>query len=366
MKMKCQGSNPWGLHMMQFLYDLNDNFIPDVNGAVVDIVSNLLISTKSIRYGAKPSVEGQYRIRQIVRLYIGAGKSIPVLVPWGSIKADFSSKLDIAEVTALSSLSNLNERVKKYYGPGLDINIRIEDLSGEELFKFENGYNKSLSDKYSSDLETLINMMDGLTARRESKMADKEAMFATYAQANTKSILAYLIESKDLIKTDSTKCTTLQSYRNLKANGWKGIISHEQREHYLGCYRELYHDEDENSLLRRLALYFGGSLTRFQLGMTGANPEWGSDYLQISFTPPIKGLPEGYNDNYLYYRTVPMNQCRTHHAPWRVKGYFLISEDDEMKAKICTFSTVPENLEESSIIIESDDTHVEISASYLI
>lgn len=239
MKLRCQGDNPFASHMMQYLYGLNESFVPEIDGATLDIITNLLISTKNIRYGAKPSIEGQYRIRQIIKACVSMGKPIPVLVPWGSIKADFSPRLDIAEVIALSTLSDLNKRIKKYYSPGLDINIRIEDWSGVDLFQLEPTFSKENSWAYCDDLELLINMIGGMNPKRESKMANKDG-FNARANANSASVLAYLIESKDLIKTNPTECVSLQSYKNLRANGWRGIISDAQREHYLRCYRGLY------------------------------------------------------------------------------------------------------------------------------
>lgn len=363
--MKCQGDNPFASNMMQYLYGLNEKFVPEIDGATLDIITNLLISTKNIRYGAKPSIEGQYRIRQIIKACVGIGKPIPVLVPWGSIKADFSARLDIAEVVALSTLADLNRRIKNYYSPGLDINIRIEDWSGVDLFKLEPAFSKENSWSYCDDLEALIHMIGGMNLKRESKMVNV-GEFYQRANANTASILAYLIESKDLIKTDPSKCLALQSYKNLKANGWRGIISDAQREHYLRCYRGLYDGWDDETMLKRLALYFGGSLTRFQLEMTGANHEWGRDYIQIVFVPPVKGSPEGYNDNYLYYRTIPMNQCRTHHAPWRAKGYFLIEDSGDMVAKLTTFNSQPEGLETGYLSLEEDDRQILIQADYLV
>lgn len=363
MQMKCQSSNPWGSSIMQYLYGLNDNFIPSENGATVDIISNLLIGTKNTRYGTKPSIEGQYRIRQVIKQNVEAGKPIPVLVPWGSIKADFSKRLDIAEVHALSTLSELNKRVKLYYTPGLDINIRIEDWSGVDLFKLESGFNVDDSWSYCDDLENLINMMGNLNAKRESKMKRKDEFYAC-AAANTNAILPYLIESAELIKTNPEKCVDLISYKNLKANGWRGIISDAQREHYLHCYRKLYDGED--FMLRRLSLYFGGSLARFQLGMTGANHEWGKNYIQIVFVPPVKGAPEGYNDNYLYYRTIPMNQCRTHAAPWRAKGYFQIGDDEVPIAKLTTFKNQPEGLQHDTIIFEEGDKRVVVNSDFVV
>lgn len=365
MQVKCLSNNPWGLHMMQYLYDLSSSFIPEYNGATVDIITNLLFATKNTRYGPKPSVEGQYFIKSIVKQAVAANKPVPILVPWGSIKADFSSKLDIAELHALTTLSELNTRVQQYYSPGLDINIRIEDLSGVSLFQLEEGFSKFNSWEYCKDLEILINMIGNLNVKRESKMESCDK-FEVRSDANTNLILTYLKESKDLIKADPLACTTLQSYKNLKANGWKGIISEEQREHYFHCYRSIYQDKDEEFMYKRLALYFGGSLARFQLQMTGANYEWASNYIQIVFVPPVKGAPEGYNDNYLYYRTISMNQCRTHHAPWRAKGYFLMDENRGMTAKLCTFSNPPEGLEHGELILEDGDLSITVTADYLV
>lgn len=364
MKVICPVNNPWGYQIMQHLYDLNSGFVPETNGHKVDLVVNLLFATKNIRYGPKPTVEGQYRIKQIVKQAVSLNKPVPVLVPWGSIKADFSSGLDIAEVRALLTLSELDKRVRQYYPPGLDINIRIEDLSGVNLFQLEEGFSRFNSWQYCDSLEVLINMMGNLNAKRESNMPSKDD-FGMRSTLNTQAILTYLKESKDLIKTNPIECVNLTSYKNLKANGWKGIISHEQRDHYFQCYRSLYQNQSEEFMYKRLALYFGGSLARFQLGMTGANSEWGSNYVQIVFVPPVKGAPEGYNDNYLYYRTIPMNQCRTHQAPWRAKGYFII-EEDSVTAKLSTFSNPPEGLQSGELIFEENGVSITVKTDFLV
>lgn len=99
-----------------------------------------------------------------------------------------------------------------------------------DLFKLEPTFSKENSWSYCDDLEALIHMMGEMNPKRESKMVNV-GEFYQRANANTASILAYLIESKDLIKTDPSKCLALQSYKNLKANGWRGIISDAQREH---------------------------------------------------------------------------------------------------------------------------------------
>ena len=65
------------------------------NSTLVDILTDVLYNTKNIRYGAIPSVEYQVVLRDVLRKYTQNDLPIPVLVPWGSIKADFSAQVDI-------------------------------------------------------------------------------------------------------------------------------------------------------------------------------------------------------------------------------------------------------------------------------
>jgi hypothetical protein len=117
---------------------------------------------------------------------------------------------------------------------------------------------------------------------------------------------------------------TLDSYKTLKELGWKGTISKVQREFYYESYRRNYPDSTTAKNQQRLALYMAESLARYQLNMSGKQEYWPS-FIQITFVQPIKGLPEGYHNNCVYYRTIPLSQGRTHICPWRAKGYLKIT-----------------------------------------
>ena len=41
MRMKCQGDNPFASNMMQYLYGLNEKFVPEIDGATLDMVPSL-------------------------------------------------------------------------------------------------------------------------------------------------------------------------------------------------------------------------------------------------------------------------------------------------------------------------------------
>lgn len=361
MQARIQDNNPFSDLILEHFTFTNPKIEINDKKILIDRIASLLINTKNVRLGPVPSIEAQYRMRRIIDSCFRNDMPIPILIPWGSVKSDFSAELDICELHAMSTIVELNKAVKEVYPLGLDVNVRIEDWSGVELFKLEEGFDKSKSWTYSQSMATLAEMC-GFNPKRESEMFGREN-FYDRANKNSEAVFNYLKESGAIHHHNPVN---LESFKKLKELGWRGIISKEQREHYLSCYRNLYQDWDEDRLLQRLSLYFGGSLARFQLGMTGTDPLWGGDFIQISFVPPIKGLPEGYNDNYLYYRTIPMNNCRSHAPAWRARGYLLIGEDNSIKSKLTTFNNIPDNLETSRVILEEGLLNVSIRADYLL
>ena len=292
-----------------------------------EILTNIIVGTKDVRYGPIPIPEFLVTTRKAISYAIANDMAIPILVPWGSIKANFSSTLDIGEVSALRGLIELNLTVKRFYKKGLEIVIRVEDLSGYTLFSLEGDQNliNQAIDKYSADLSKLVTILSpdkSLRTSLETSMENANKFQERFAE-NSIVIENYLQATKAMILYAPDQVTITPEYRRLQELGWKGTISFEQREHYISTYKKVYQDWNEDKHIKRLAMYLGGSLTRHQLKMTGV-PEYWKHFILLSFTPPIKGLPEGYNANYIYYRTLPASQARTHISPWRGKSYFKI------------------------------------------
>lgn len=337
---------------------------------LIDILSQILIGTKEVRYGCLPSPEHQVVLRQVIREAVEQNRAIPILVPWGSIKSNFSAMLDIAEISAIQQLIQLANVVSEYYIPGVEMVIRVEDTSGYTLFEME-GDQEMIHrniDHYSADMKTLVKILcpsGNIRVQLESSMILSDSFNQCFSD-NVRLMEEYLTQSRLMIQFSPDKVTELPSYKALKAAGWKGIISHEQRSYYLEAYKRLYQGWDEEKMIRRLSLYFAGAMTRHQLHMTGKQSYW-DKFIQLAFIPPIKGLPEGYNYNYVYYRTIPLSCGRTHISPWRAKGYLKIS-GNEVCYKLASFSDT-ETLEKlSPVVMEiTDEAHklsVFISADY--
>lgn len=369
MKTQLIGDNPYAELICKHMYRQFPQVIHN-SKTLLEILSDIFIGTKDNRYGSIPSPEFQVTMREAIKRAIDLGVPIPVLVPWGSIKSTFVDNIDIAELSAISQLNQLKLMVEQVYPIGLDMVVRIEDTSGLSLFQLEGNQEtvamgSELYSKSMQDMITIIGSDYKFRGVRESEMAETKR-FDSLSKEYSEYLNEYLHDSKNLIHVSPSKVLELASYKTLQKFGWQGIISPEQREYYLNSYKKNYQDWDEDRLLQRLSLYFGGSLARHNLNMTGKQDYWDNKFIQLAFVPPISGLPEGYNKNYIYYRAVPNSQCRTHMPPWRAKGYLKITRESINNKIVSWYDPIVQELETAKIKLESDTESVIIQTDYLV
>lgn len=292
-------------------------------------LTEALYANKDVRFGPMPDPEAVVTVRSITKHYIDASLPIPVLIPWGSIKAKFGETIDIAEISAINQLAALIERVRRIYAPGLDIVIRVEDTSGYHLYMIDLPKDLLLSGTrtYIEGLRKLVSIVDKTNSIQvvyESEMPGAKLFNSTVAR-NEPVFLKYIKTTDGMLVEAPSDVQDLIPYHELEEMGWKGVISTQQREHYYRTYSKIYGlDPAKNQL--RLASYMAEALTRKQLNMSGKKAEWDGGYIQVTFVPPVVGLPHGYDANYIYYRTIPENCGRTHMSPWRSKGYLKVQD----------------------------------------
>lgn len=372
MKIECNSENPYG-GLIKNYFNLNFPSLIQTNEfELVEMLSTIILGTKEVRYGPLPNPEHLVVIRNIIRKSIENQKPIPFLIPWGGVKPNFSFDLDIAEVCGLNQIKQLIEKIKIIYKPGVDIVIRVEDESAYTLFELEKSKEDIhfSVDSYSFNFCKLVRILfpeGDVRTSCETKM-ENASIFESKLRENLNLMEAYLWMTKDTIQfLDLKSIENFDTYKELKKIGWKGIISYEQRQHYLETYKKLYSDWDEKRLIKRLALYFAGSLTKSQLKMNGIQSYW-DKFIQLSFVSPIKGLPLGYDYHYIYYRTLPLSCARTHIPAWRAKGYFKIEENNEITPKLTTFNDkeIINNLNEATILFKGEKEEICIKTDYLI
>lgn len=363
-------SDPYSSLLTGFITRQFPSVVKQDSRELVETISTILLGTKEYRFGPLPSVESQVVIRRIIRKSIESESRIPILVPWGSIKGDFSSMVDIAELFAIKRLICINEEIKRFYYPGLDIVIRVEDKSGYSLFEMDALKENLIEsiDNYSDAMVKLVNMLSENTIQvvKETNMHNA-ASYEQHLRKNLKLMYNYILNTEDIVGDDPREAMETKEYKELVEAGWKGYISHEQRWHYYEAYIKLYNDENRINNIRRLSLYLAGSLTKKQLGMNGVKSSWNNEYIQITFVPPVKGLPEGFADHYIYYRTLPMSSARTHMSPWRSRGYLRIVGNDILP-KLTTFNDkeLIDELIPSVTTLQEMGTEVLVRTDYLL
>ncbi len=370
--MKILHNDPYGALLASYIIRHFPQVVQLKTPEVVDAITAILLGTKEYRYGPLPSPESQVTIRNVIRYAISNTIAIPILIPWGSTKTDFGSGVDVAEVMAIKRLIDINEEVKKVYPMGLEIVIRIEDLSGYTLFALdaEEDIIHDAIDKYSTSFEDLVYMLSQGTIKtiKETDM-ENASLYEGKLKEYSHLMYEYLVVSHDIIQNDIEEAIDTPQYKALVNAGWRGYVSYEQRWHYYTAYDKLYnHDGAQmpiQSYISRLALYLGGALAKHKLGLLGVQKHWYS-YIQLTFVAPIKGLPEGFADHYIYYRTLPLSAARTHICPWRSKGYLQI-KDGESVAKLTSWHDTDDlDLIPAFVTLVDGDKSVVVTTDYQI
>jgi hypothetical protein len=305
--------------------------------SLLEILSEILVGTKDLRVGPLPKPESLVEIRKVIKEAVDRNVPIPVLIPWGGTKPTLGELVDVAEVSALWQLVNLDSIVRMYHQPGLTVNIRIEDTGAYWLYRDLDEDWDSITgpiDNYSNSMVDLTRIVRGnsiIHPIKESSLMNTKDYF-NRSRLSSEVIFKYLSMSqafpKDAQYTDE--------YQELMSIGWTGDIPMEQREHYYSMYKKTNSDLSDMEYTRMLADYLGGSLSRHQLHGTAA-PKSPFGYIKFSFVPQIPGAPTSMFNNTLYYRTIPASEGRSHIAPWRAKGYLQIT-NNVVKAKITSWN----------------------------
>jgi hypothetical protein len=347
--------NPYQREISTFFSAEFPAITPTDSDAVLDLVTSAITTTAQTRYGPMPNPEGLVVIREAIRTAMENNKPIPVLVPWGSKKGPTDGSIDVAEVGALKQLYCLQRRVTGHYAPGIDVRLRIEDVSGYHLFGDEH---KPVIDRYTRDMTVLIRVLglDFVRAVPEHMLFSSGDFLALADEAFPK-MREYLVamEQGGIISDEIV--------RTLEKFGWRGSVQAQQRDFYRRRYQALYPGITEEQVMDKMASYFSGVMARNKLDGRGDDKDWGGKYVHLYFGLPVPGVPKAVTSRVVHYRTLPLRSAKSHLPPWRAKGYIKINGSN-VCPKISTWDNLPD-LTPCTVIIKNDDSlSVEVQSDY--
>lgn len=353
LKIKSITADPYASTIESFLSQCLPAFI-DSNEAMIDALTSAFLTTNQNRYGPMPPPETVVAIRDVLRYWTERDEPIAVLSPWGSRKAG-DGRIDVAEIMALRQLEALNNRVKKYYQPGVTINLGIEDLGGYYLWSNETNPWQESGEKYVRDMVDIVNIL-GMRSFIDPVPESELVVCGRFYEAADQffdPLKAYLLGK-----------SSIQSMGRLFELGWIGDLPNEMVDWYLNQYGTLYSDLDYLGRKEMLARYLAQSAARYKVGAKLRHPEWNRNFVQVNFPQPVPGVPEALGGRRLFYRTLPMRMARTHMPPWRAKGFLCIREN-EATVKL---ATIREEREYNRVTLEfyNEETSVEVDSDYVL
>jgi hypothetical protein len=296
---------------------------------IAEVLLSIIIGSRNIRQGKAPTIEVQANIIKLIKQCMETGKPIPVLVGSGPKKTDNNSSIDIAELSVLNILECVNNEVKKFHKPGLDIQIRLEDLTGIWL---EGDKAVNSMDRYMKDFQKLLRILgyENIKTFRESQLTSLKD-FTESSKMYSELFEEYLTETHEL---DESEYTSTDSYKKLTETGWKGIVPFVMREYLYNKYYKLIPGINKKGMIEVASKYLGSTLARNKLNATGKSAgmyESGFKPMEIAFATPTPGIPEDMHGARVYYRTVTLKNSKKHIPYWRAKGILKINKMGDVR-----------------------------------
>lgn len=306
-------------------FDNCKNDLTKISASIVDDITQVFIGNKKVRFGNYPSEFCLESIRDIILRNILNDQAIPIVVPMGPHKTIVGEDIDLAELYALKTLASLNNRVSQLYPKGLIFYLRGEDITGWFLTGSDLVVRQNI-EQYLTGFEKLIHVLGYdkfIIPFRESQLTNYEEM-NTLINIFLGPLSNYFNDTDMDVGYDYTNLT---SYRVLQALGWRGHIPYEQRHYYKERFKYHYPEHDTQKINEMIIKYLAISYAKAKLG--ALFPETIKDYyVQLTFAPPVPGVPIDIVSRRVYYRTLPTNISRMHLPFWRAKGFLILNEHE--------------------------------------
>ena len=295
---------------------------------------------------------------------MGANVPIPILIGSGPKKTNDDASIDIAELSVLTILKCLNDEIKKHFEPGLDIQIRMEDLTGLWL---ESENTEGAMIRYMTDFQKLLNILgyEGISIFKESELTTKKQFFI---KADTYSNIfeQYLLDTNESEEKDYASHASFIAVKEL---GWTGIVPLEMRQYLFNKYEKLIPGITKEASIEIVARYLGATLARIHTKSAGKQSELyksGFSPMEIAFARPTPGIPDNIQQARVYYRTVTMKNTKKNMPFWRAKGVLKIDRNGRVRYSLIGWSQEEsESVIPGWYILSKDKETVKVSAGVI-
>lgn len=331
---------------------------------LANIIVQQIINSKEVHLlHSTISQPKKAHMMQIAGEYIQANRAIPVLIAAG---LKFPPLMpDVSELSALSILYTLQHNVQKFYAPGLELVMRMEDLTMCEVMitipsqklpdekvvvedpsqtgKFyvpathpNPNVHKAYMTHYAEYIRRFKHMASSFGDKSdkgekpwikivtESEMMKFEDHHTLINKFST-TLCAYFVATQDVLSphpvaNGGVRAAALTALGEI---GFKGEFGAEERQYFLRCYSNRYPKMSVADQYGLMSRYLACTLARRHLHAVGDHKSWspaagGAGRFEISFVEPIPNSKQ-FEQTRVWYKS-------SHHGPrapfWRATGLF--------------------------------------------
>lgn len=255
-------------------------------------LTEILIGTKRVRHGSRPSDENVAYIRVKVDECTRTGRPIRLVSGWGAHKGYGLGPYccaDFLDMMAMQRLADLNDEVAAVYSPGIQVILFVEDYTRRMLT------GKTWTE-YPDSLGAMIGALglDFVDIVRESDMVHVPG----YERTIRENAQAILIGAE-------------------KEVGWDGDVNWD---HYLERSKSEFPEWDDDERRRHVSIFLGSIVTRSRHRIVPPHD------LKISFVAYPKSVPDRMRRGRLEYKVKPGKHTQCTPAPWACFG--VVNGDD--------------------------------------
>jgi hypothetical protein len=348
-------------------------------------VWSALTGTSKMRIGKAPEGAAAERNLQKIEQMMGKGEPISLVSVIGTAKlpdgTPDQNHADLADFAAMQMVYMLDERVRAVYPQGIQVRYFYEDAVGDWLFgpnarESQDIYweelqrmNTDLSASYGREVIHLVketNMLE-LTSVKTSPEFIKECrkvepLFKAYLEESQQLMDDFIqnfttFESWDAARKNlgaeyanfwedfaNQHLRGLDSWKNLQAAGWNGLVPPEMRAFYVDRFATNANNSGSTieELREYMAHYYASTLVKSRLktpyldipGEEHFNPK---QAVKLAFIGLAPGIPPDFRDA-IQMRAVINDSKRggidNSTAPWRGKGGILVIKENNGELRV--------------------------------
>lgn len=326
--------------------ELSVSTTPD---SLPETILEILMGTRQIREGSKPSIEYQYRVIQQIKTAIEQQIPISVVIPSGPKKPGLNGDfIDLAEYWFARILKQLILHVEGVYTPGIKFHILLEDAS---MAIFEPEVPHVIAYNYYTlwiDLVRVLEMEDKIIPVLESSIVSAKDLKNTSTEI-FEAILTYITAMEKMDRS-----VAVEALQEMKDIGWNGGLSLTTLDYYYKSFSGNYPHDPKSMIQERIALYLATSYARYKLKARKVT----DNDIPIAVAKRVPGVDFALYDR-IFYRTVPLSKTKTHIPFWRARGVINESNGGEFETKLFPFNAAP-NVIENLVTLMNGDNWVEL------